>query len=179
MRTTSIIVALLITLAAAGCQRPIEPTVDGSWKFVPEKSTDLATWRYRLPQLSIDSTDAPVRILLSWMERSRAAFVDTFFVDPGGETREVTIYSRLWPANWYMGVLAIEHSTRTMHGSWTDRPRGLDFTSEQPVSISQGETPLTTHWELRVDPETGFLTLREQRSSRPTPIVMVFERLED
>jgi len=179
MKTSVAMCVLLLTIVATGCQRSHPPTVFGTWKFVPEKSTDLATWRYRLPQLSIDSTDAPVRVLLTWMERSQPAFVDTFLVDPGGQPLQVPIRSRLWPANWYMGVLAVENSVRTVRGTWTEHPRGLDLTSEQPVSVSQGEVLLTTRWELRVDPATGLLTLRESRSSRPTSVVMVFEPLVD
>ena len=146
---------------------------------MPEKSTDLATWRYRQPQIQIDSTDAPVRVIVSWMERSQAAFADTFLVEPGGQTRDVPVRSRIWPANWYMGVLAIENSVRKVSGTWTERPTGLDLTTEQPVSVSQGDVVLTTHWEYRVDETTGTLTVREQRSSRPTPVVMTFTRLED
>ena len=179
MKTTLLICAFLLTLIAAGCQRPHPPTVFGTWKLVPEKSTDIASWRYRLPQLSIDSTETHVRVIMSWMERSQAAFVDTFLVAPGGEPLKVLVRSRLWPANWYMGVLAMENSERTVSGSWSEKPLALQFTSKQAVSISQGETLLSTQWDYRVDPVTGLLTVREQRSSRPTPVVMVFERLED
>jgi len=178
MKTMLAVLALLITIAAAGCQRVQPQSVFGTWKLLPEKSTDLATWRYRLPQLSIDSTGAPVRAILHWMERSRVASADTFLLDPGGDTLEVPVRSRLWSANWYMGVLAVENSVRKVSGSWSQKPVGLNLTSEQPVSISQGETLLRTRWEYRLDPSTGLLTVREQRSSRPTPVVMVFERLE-
>lgn len=179
MKTMLVGCVLLLTLIVTGCQRPHPPTVFGSWKFMPEKSTDIASWRYRLPQLSIDSTATHVRVIMSWMERQRAAFVDTFLVAPGGDPVKRAVHSRLWPANWYMGVLAMENSERTISGTWSQKPLVLELTTKQPVSISQGETLLTTRWEYRVDPTTGLLTVREQRSSRPTPVVMVFERLED
>lgn len=176
MRFSTVILLLLIAPApriAAG-----EPPIAGTWVFIKEQSTDLATWRYRVPQVVIGQTGNTVTILHRWMEGNQAVHADSFAFRPGEGTMAIPVQSERWTGNWYMGVLAKAGTARSVRGKWLEQDTALQMESAQTVLISQGETTLTTKWEYRLDPTGGVLTVTEQRSSRPTPVVTVYKRAD-
>lgn len=148
----------------------------GTWRFVQEKSTNLATWRYRKPELVIKESSGTITIDHNWIERKRVALVDRYAFRPGGDPQSIPVTTEIWTENWYMGVLAKKESERKVSGRWIIRSEALMTVSEDIVNVSQGETTITTTREYRVNDEGNTLTLRETRSSRPTSVVLVFER---
>jgi hypothetical protein len=148
----------------------------GTWRFVQEKSSNLATWRYRKPELVIRESDGTVTIDHNWIERKRIVLVDRYTFRPGGDTESSPVTTEIWTDNWFMGVLAKKQTERTVSGRWIVRGEALMTVSDQIVSISQGEATITTTREYRLDGAGKSLTLRETRSSRPTAILLVFER---
>ncbi|MBN1541719.1 hypothetical protein JW992_06200 [candidate division KSB1 bacterium] len=156
------------------CSAP-DRSLFGTWELVPEKSTDLVTWRYRKLQLEIHPQDDDVVILHNWRDRNRIAFVDSIVVVPGQKTSTaIAVDSPIWPENWYMGVLAKTGVDRLVSGEWIEPGRELSVTIEQLVEISQGEKIVHTHRLYRIDRRGKILKLVEQRSTRPTPIELVF-----
>ena len=167
---------LLAALMLAPAPSGSDPDISGTWTFVPARSTDLATWRYRVPSLTIHDTRSSVTIALHWIEGKRIASVDSFQVTPGGPPTRIVVTSPLWPENWYMGVLAKEGSTRTVTGRWIEGRSALRVVSDQVVRVSQGETTIRTTQDFRLSQGDSTLTVTEHRSTRPTPVVLVFER---
>jgi hypothetical protein len=162
----SCIVSILPIALASGQE------MDGTWSIVPSRSTDQATWRYSEMQLDLRHTGDRMIILHQWIERRRVALVDSFsFVPGGGETR-IPVHSPVWSGNWYMGVLAKPGSEARVTGTQGDSL--LSVQSIQPVLVSQGEMDLTTTWNYSLSRDT--LTVREQRATRPTPVILTFVR---
>ena len=167
---------LLLLLPPAQPIAVLDPRLEGTWIFVKEQSTDLATWRYRVPQLSISRAGDQVTILHQWLEGNQVAQTDSFAIHPGGKPIDIPVQSGRWTGNWYMGVLAKKGTHKTVRGKWLEQDSALRMVSTQTVLISQGEATLTTTWEYRLDQTGVVLTVTEQRSSRPAPVVLVFRR---
>jgi len=161
--------------AAATCQ----PTLFGSWDFRPARSTDVALWRSRVPRIDITGTQNEIIIRYEWREGKTVAMVDSFRVRPGGPASRSTVTSQIWPDNWFMGVLAKKGTARTSSAHWRTLPGELDLTTDQSVETSQGETTLRTVREFRLDASGATLTVTERRSTRPTPVIMTFERISE
>ena len=166
-------VPLFSSLAQAG-----RPGLEGTWKFVPAGSTDIVTWGNSLPQIDISTADGKVRVLHNWLERGSVAFADTFEFRPGGGEVTSVVRSEIWPDNWFMGVLSSPGDPRTVSGRWLEPEKSFSIVTRQTVRTSQGKTPLTTTRDYTLGPQGKTLTLSEKRSSRPSPVVLLFERKE-
>lgn len=124
-------------------------------------------------QLDLRHDNNRMIVLHQWIERRRVALVDSFSFVPGGGTTSIPVSSPVWTPNWYMGVLAKPGSNIRARGAWAKRDM-LSVEAEQPVLVSQGEVTLKTTWEYTLRADT--LTVVEQRSTRPTPVVLTFVR---
>ena len=173
-----LLIILLVTFAITGCTDHSK-TIYGTWKFNKDKSTDLATWRYRQPQLIIRSEgEGGISIVHNWIERKKVVMVDSVKFMPGGKRVEIPVTSQYWIENWYMGVLAKLGTIKTISGNWDKQDRALQVQKELTVETSQGDTQIQTTYSYNLDRRGDVLTVIEKRSSRPTPIEMVFERVE-
>lgn len=167
------VVVALPGVASAGSGAAL----DGVWRLLPEKSTDLASWRSRVLRISISTTPGEILVLHDWLERNQVAYADTFRCVPGGGATASVVVSEIWPDNWFMGVLAAKGSTRHVTGLWEQPGSLLRVTTVLPVRTSQGATTVTTTRRYQRGPEGRTMILTEQRSGRPTPVVLTFERL--
>jgi hypothetical protein len=153
-----------------------EGSVEGKWSFIKEKSTDIAAWRSWSPQIEIVTRGDYMTITHRWLERNQVVHTDSFAFRPGAGATTVPVHSEFWTDNWFMGVLARKDTSRSVSGSWLEPGKAIQTVSEQVVEISQGEKSLTTTREYRLDETRAFLTVTEQRASRPTPVILVFQR---
>lgn len=169
-------VAIPVLFCALGAAETA--AITGAWCFNAEDSTDLAAWGRRIPHLDIRDDGETVTIVTEW-RRGRRSWSDTLAVVPGGKPAKSIVYSPLWPQNWFMGVLAKTGGTRTATAAWLEPGRRLMAETRQTVEVSQGEAVIVTTYEYRLDPGGDRLTLTEQRSSRPTPVTLVFDRLAE
>jgi hypothetical protein len=170
------LVALLSFLPSYG-EGGGKARIEGHWSIVPGASTDMATWRYRQLRLRVATLKDHLVIVHDWVERNRVAFVDSFACVPGKGVTRIPITSEIWPQNWFMGVLAQPGTERIVSGQWKVNGNALSIVSEQPVKISQGAKKLKTTWDYAVVGDT--LVVREQRTTRPTPVVLKFVRVEE
>lgn len=152
--------------------------ITGVWGFNAEKSTDIAGWGRRTPQLDIRDDGDTVTIVADWRRGARS-WCDTLTVVPGGKPAKSVVGSPLWPQNWFTGVLAKVGSTRTASATWLEPGRRLEIRIEQVVEVSQGEATIVTTCEYALDPGGDRLTMTERRSSRPTPVTLVFDRVTE
>ncbi len=166
---------LLAGLLWAGCSSE-QGTIFGRWTFQPKKSTDLVTWRYRTPEVVVQKESGKVAVVWHWKKRNRVAFVDSVALVPDGSPVSVPVTSPIWPENWYMGVLSKVKSSRTFSARWEKPEKRLILQKEQTVTISQGETKITTRYTYAISKDGKTLTVTEKRSSRPTPITYIFAR---
>jgi hypothetical protein len=175
---SSLGIMLPLVLLISGSAPGAAPGLEGEWKFVPGRSTDIAPWNYSQPQLAISSAEGSVRVIQNWLDRGRIAYADTFEFRPGGGAVSSSIRSHVWPENWYMGVLAAVEDARTVSGLWLEQGTALRVVTRQTLLTSQGKTAITTTRDYTLAPGGKTLTVTERRSSRPSPVVLVFERSE-
>jgi hypothetical protein len=154
------------------------PGCEGTWRFVQAGSTDIVTWGNTLPQVDISAAEGKVRVLHELLDRGSVAFADTFEFSPGrGEVTSVA-RSEIWPENWFMGVLSGAGDPRSVSGHWLEPEKSFRVVTRQTVRTSQGKTAVTTTRDYTLGPGGKTLTLSEKRSSRPSPVVLLFERKE-
>jgi hypothetical protein len=168
-----LIAALPLLFCVLGAQK--EATIYGEWLFNGEESTDIAPWGRKKPHLFIRDGGEVVTIIHDW-RRGRQCWSDTLTVVPGGQPSVSVVSSPVWPQNWFMGVLAKVGSGVTTTAAWLEPQRRLRTETEQIVEVSQGEAAIVTIREYALDPEGGRLSVTENRSTRPTPIRLVFDR---
>lgn len=164
----------VMILACTGSDK----TILGTWKMIPEKSTNIQTWRYRHLEVDIRQDAERIIILQNWLNRDKVAFVDSVSFLPGGDITPIPVTSYIWPENWYMGVLSKLNSIRKVSGKWTELNKSLTTEVEQVVEVSQGDATITTIREFNLSRDGKELTITEKRSSRPAPIQLVFQRVE-
>ena len=172
------LILLLFVLLFSSPAQAGGPGLEGTWKFVPTGSTDIVTWGNSLPQIDISTAGGKVRVLHNWLERGSVAFADTFEFRPGGGEVTSVVRSEIWPDNWFMGVLSSAGDTRSVSGNWLEPEKAFRVVARQAVRTSQGKTSVTTTRDYTLGPQGKTLTLSEKRSSRPSPVVLVFERKE-
>jgi hypothetical protein len=172
MRSMTILLLLSICPMASPAG---DGTLFGNWTFEPAKSTELALWRSRVPLIEIGGTRDTLLLRTTWMEGKAPTMVDSVLLRPGGSPSIIPTTSAVWPDNWLMGVLAKVGTPQEVSAAW-EPEGGLRITSVRTVSVSQGEATITTIRLLRLDATGDLLTITEQRSSRPTPVTMVFTR---
>jgi len=168
-----IAMAVIMGLACSSTDKSLY----GEWTLVPEKSTDLAPWKYRHLQVEIRKDGEAITILQKWLRRKKVAFVDSVTFTPGGQAVQVPVDTYVWPENWFMGVLSKKNSMKKISGTWKKQDQALVVTREQIVEISQGETTITTTREYGLDWRGQTLTIKEKRSSRPTLVKYVLKRI--
>ena len=179
MKTTwyFLLILLLAAITITGCSNS-DKTIYGIWKFNKKKSTDLASWRYRQPQVVIHNEgESGVSIVYKWLERNKAVMVDSVKFLPGGKQVEIPVTSQYWYENWYMGVLAKLGTDKIVSGNWEKLDRALKVQQKLTVETSQGDAQIKTTYTYNLNRSGDVLTVIEQRSSRPTAITLVFERV--
>jgi len=149
-------------------------TIYGRWKFLPKESTDIVTWRYKHQELEITNRQEEIAVLQKFFYRKKVVYVDSMIIIPGGEPRTSIQRTQNWAGNWYMGILAQVGSEKKVHGKWKEKHKVLQIDREEVLQTSQGEIDLNTNREFRVDGDK--LIVLEKRSTRPTPITLVFEK---
>jgi len=167
---------LLLSFSLLSCSN-YNKTIYGHWKLVSEQSTDLVTWRYRLLELEIKNNQGEITILQKWLYRKKVAFVDSITFIPGNEPSYILQKSPTWSENWYMGVLTQKGSKKKVYGSWKEEHRILQVETQQEVQTSQGEALSKTDLEFRLQNNGEKLIIIKKRSTRPTPILLVFKRV--
>jgi hypothetical protein len=172
------VILLLFVLLFSGPALAGGPGLEGTWKFVPAGSTDIVTWGNSIPQIDISMGDGKIRVHHNWLERGNVAYADTFDFRPGGKEAKTITRSEVWPDNWFMGVLSSPGDSRTVSGRWLDPEKSFRVVTRQIVRTSQGKTTVTTTRDYTLGLQGKTLTLSEKRSSRPSPVVLVFERKE-
>ncbi len=151
-------------------------TIYGTWVLQPEKSTDLVTWRYRHFHLNITKVDSMMAIVEDWKHKRYGDYVDSVVFQPDKGPVTLNEKSKVWPENWYMGVLTDPNAVRKISGEWITPLQSLKTVEQQVVMISQGKDTISTERFYHVEEGGKKLVVQENRSTRPSTIKLVFER---
>ncbi|MBN1350720.1 hypothetical protein JXJ21_14985 [candidate division KSB1 bacterium] len=170
------LIFILVLLSFIACSSP-QPTLFGTWEHISEKSTDIVTWRYREIEVSITKDENRITILHNWLQKQQVAYMDSMSFVPGKEASPIPVTSAIWSENWYMGVLSKPGSQRMVSGDWVEHKRALTTRVVQTVEVSQGDAVIETLRDYRLDATGDTLTIVEKRSTRQTPITLVFEKI--
>ncbi len=170
---TVLLLSFLFSLSCADKTK----TIYGTWQLNSKKSTDIVTVQYRQLEMKIQKEGEAVTITHLWMSRNKIASVDSVHFIPGGDAVKIPVTSQIWPDNWYMGVLEKSGTFISFKGSWKEPDRKLELVKEQAVETSQGDTKIKTNLSFQLDRKGNKLILIEKRSSRLTPIQLVFDRM--
>ena len=167
----------MISVLSLSCSSD-DASIFGTWTLNKDKSTDLVTWRYRQPELTIMAHGDTLCVKTVWKSRRAGDYVEKFMFVPDGDTAFAPVTSQHWVENWYMGVLSVEGSSEAVWGEWLEENTKLRSGAKRTVRTSQGETDVTTIREFDVNRKGNVLEVTEERSTRPTPIKLVFDRKE-
>jgi len=163
----------LLLVFSALCCSDANQTIYGRWTFVPEEGTDIVTWRYRQQELEVSNNDGEIAVLHYFYYRKKVAYIDSMIFMPSGDQSISKQTTPNWAGNWYMGVLTQVGSAKKVSGKWQQEHKVLQVEREDLLQTSQGEKLLNTTLEYRV--EGNRLIVVEQRSTRPTPVKLVFK----
>jgi hypothetical protein len=166
----------LMLLFIQSCTKS-DATIYGTWKLDKKKSTDVVTWRYRNLEMEISKKELDLTLIKNWNHRRSGNWSDTLTFTPGAEPNKIRVNSPIWQENWYMGVLSKTNVDRKASGQWEEPDKKLKMMTEQIVEISQGETTVKTTSLFSVNRKGNILTVIEKRSSRPSEIKLVFEKV--
>jgi len=169
---------LLLIFSVLSCSQS-DATIYGNWKLNKEKSTDLVTWRYRQLEMEIQNKDGKIFMINKWKSRRAGDWVDSLSFQTNGDTCKILVTSPIWQENWYMGVLSKPNTYKTVVARWEEPNRKLVTKTEQIVEISQGENKIMTTRTFYLNGKGDELIVVEKRSSRPTEIKLVFDRVAE
>ena len=131
-----LIITIPILLCVVGAVE--DATIYGTWQFNRDESTDIVTWRYRKLRLEIRDLGDTVAIDHDWRHRGYGSWRESVTIRPGGEPTTDIVESPIWPANWYMGVLAAVGGEKTTTATWLVTGRRLATETEQVDGLAEG-----------------------------------------
>lgn len=143
----------------------------GEWVTVRELSTALDPFSRIELKIDVDGSEIILEELYSTGRRFNA---ETYKLDTKKKKNVVPI--TWWSANRHLGAYIGGDKTMTIMANWIDDGSTLQLESHFVLETSQDETPVRTYSEYRLSRGGERLTRLELRSTRPLPIVHVFER---
>lgn len=165
-----LLVAVLPAFAAT-------PTTDlpsgmtGNWTFVPARSTDLSPWRTATLTLSLDGTQLTVARNLAWGRRVHEEHTTVDLAAPS-----TTLPLEWWVDNRHLGAYAPHDATQTIRPTVLDAGRVLRLDIDFPLETQQGTRAVNVLRQFQLSPDGDTLTVTDLRSSRPRPVVHVYQR---
>jgi hypothetical protein len=174
--------ALLLTLVALLTLPALVPAaekgLEGNWKLIPEKSTDIDLYG----TLSIDiRTDGPRLVVIRTWGSGRS-YRDSLSLAVGGAINSIPVTNRVFPSNVFMGVAMLAGTTREVKAYRTG-DTGIKLEESFRLRGSEGAIPVTATHLFTLGPGNDILTYEIQRSTRtsgpPVRFVMCREGASD
>jgi hypothetical protein len=148
------------------------PQFAGTWRLVPERSTDLSPWKTFDMTISVDGPRITIRNKLASGNRA----IDTLEVlDLSREISLVPI--PWWTDNRHIGAYIGGDRAAHDHASWLDESRILRTDANLVLDSQQGPHPVNILTDYKLSPSGSRLTMVQLRSTRDIPIVYVFSRV--
>jgi len=147
---------------------------NGEWVLVPQKSTEIDL--YGSLELSFTLAGDRVTVIEKW--GGNRSFADTLNLKADGSTNRVAFRDRVWPTNVFMGIALNPGTERKIKAYWSADGNTLTLDSDYPLRGSQGLRTVSSKHRYQLNPQTGILRYRIDRSTRPdaAPIEYVLKR---
>ncbi|MBP1647779.1 MAG: hypothetical protein H6Q30_1224 [Bacteroidetes bacterium] len=169
----SILLALLIFQLVPGVLFALQKGLDGSWKLIPERSTDIDLYG----TLSIDIRAEGPRLVLIRTWGTGRSFRDSLSLAVGGTVNRIPVNKRVFPSNVFMG-LAMQAGTTREIKAYRTGDTGIKLEESFRIRGSQGEVPANANHLFTIAPDQDILTYEIQRSTRTSgpPVKFVLSR---
>jgi hypothetical protein len=165
-----LLLAFATLLAAPAFVSAADKGVEGSWKLIPEKSTDIDLYE----TLSIDiRSDGPRLVLIRTWGAGRS-FRDSLSLAVGGAVNRIPVTKRVFPSNVFMGVAMLAGTTREVKAYRTG-DTGIKLEESFRLRGSEGEIPVTATHLFTLEPKKDLLVYEIQRSTRTSGPPVKFE----
>ena len=171
---------LCLGLFATGCllrmsaAEPDAHLLAGTWRYDPERSTELSAWGTL--QLVI-AADGPHITLTRHWAAGRRTYDE---VTPIDLTRTVNVVPvDWWPDNRHIGAYIGGDKTKKIRAELLDDGRRLRLSADLVLATQQGEHKVNILSDYKVSANGARLTLIELRSTRDEPVIYVFQRVTD
>lgn len=145
----------------------------GTWRIVPEQSTDFTPWRTYDLTITVDGDDVTLDRRLAW---GRRAYEDQTSITVGPDVNLVP--TDFWPDNRHIGAYLGGDKTQRISATWLDDGRILRLSNDLVLETQQGSRAVNILSDYKVSANGRQLTLIQLRSTRNKPTVYVFERVD-
>jgi hypothetical protein len=164
--------ALALNCPAASEAPPPVPSLAGTWRLLPQRSTDLGPWQ----TLDIVITIAGPRISIKDKLAAGSRAIDTLTVlDLSQDVDVVPI--PWWTDNRHIGAYIGGDRAEHVHASWLDGGRILRTDADLVLDAQQGPRAVNILTDYKISPDGNELTVVQLRSTREIPIVYVCKRI--
>ena len=170
-----LILLCVLTLAAslqAASAESAAHLLAGTWRLVPERSTDLSPWR------SFDlviTADGSHLTLTRHLAAGRRTFDDVTVLNLTLPVNLVPV--PMWSDNRHLGAYIGGDKTKHVRAELLDDGRILRTSADLVLDTQQGARAVNILTDYKVSANGARLTLIELRSTRNEPIVYVFARI--
>ena len=171
LRSAGLLLALAIPLFSLPAAAQTPSTMVGTWTFVPARSTDLSPWRTSQLTLSLNDSTLTVNRILSTGRRTHQ---DSMTIDLHAASS--TIPLGWWADNRHIGAYAPHNATQTIRPTVLDRGHVLRLDIDLTLETQQGPRAVNVLRQFQISPDGQVLTVTDLRSTRPRPVVHVFQR---
>lgn len=147
------------------------PQLAGKWKIDRDLSTAFDPWRSIELEIEVDGSRVTIEELHTTGRRRSA---QVYELDLGKPSNVVPV--SLWTGNRHIGAYIGGDGTMRVDADLVDEGRTLALECHYVLDTSQGSTPVRSHKEFRPSADGDQLIVMELRSSRPRPVLYVFNR---
>ena len=151
-----LLITLLLSVAAFALCMAQPATMDGDWKMLPERSSEIDL--YSTVALRITHSGDLVTVVQNW--GGARGFRDSVTLPSGGTTVTVPVRDRVWPTNVFMGVSMQPGKTKAVSARTEQNGRVLYINERYSLLVSQGMLPYTVENVFTLSADGSTLTWR-------------------
>lgn len=144
---------------------------EGNWVIDKELSTAFDPWRSIHLKIAAQGQKVTIEELHTTGRRKASQRYD---LDLAESRNQIPI--GLWTGNRHIGAYIGGDRTMTIDARLVDEGRTLVLECHYVLDTSQGATPVRSHKEFRVSADGDQLIVMELRSTRPRPILHIFNK---
>ncbi len=166
---------ILTTWAATAASRTaVDARFFGEWQLVRERSSDIDPWRNL--QLSIVRT-GDLLVLRRHFRAGRYSGVDSIVASLSGKEQTFPLVPGKWLEQPHLAVYVPEGAEGTAQLRPSGEPREFYLDLRYDLQTVQGSHRIDITYRFRISTDGQTLWITELRSTRPTPLSFVFQRV--
>jgi len=144
----------------------------GEWQFDREQSTDLSPWSRCVLTIAQDGDQLTISRTLGGGRRTH---VDVIPLDV---TKEVNVVAQTWWIdNRHIGAYSPHDALKIVRAKTLDDGKLLRLETDLVLETQQGPRDVNIISQYQISPDGDVLIVTDLRSTRPRPVVHVFNRV--